>query len=196
MSIPQLFQLNTIVVSQKVGVFKIANQYELLDESDKQIGFVQEMIPGWAKALRLFLNKSMLPFELDVMDESNKVIAKIKRGFTLFMSKVQVLDAEGKLLGTFQGKWKLMGTRFEIQDATGAKVGTIEGDWKGWDFKIQDATGVQIGSVNKKWAGALKEMFSTADKYKVEINPEVAEDNNKVLMVSVAIAVDMILKNN
>ena len=34
-------------------------------------------------------------------------------------------------------------------------------------FKIFNNEGQQIGTVNKKWAGALKEIFTTADKYKL-----------------------------
>jgi uncharacterized protein YxjI len=196
MSIPKLFELNTIVVNEKVGMFKMANAYLLQDEQANEIGFVQENLSFFAKMLRLFVNKAMLPFELHITDENKTVVARIKRGFTLFMSKVQVFDGNDKLIGTFQGKFKFMGSRFEIQDENGTKVGEINGDWKGWDFKITNKDNKQIGSVNKKWAGALKEIFTTADRYKVEINPEVAEDEDKVLIVSVAIAVDMILKES
>lgn len=196
MQIPKLFQLDTIVVNQKVAMFQFGNQYQLQDSQGSDVGFVQENVPGWAKVARLFLNKAMLPFELDILDENQTVVAKIKRGFTLFMSKVEVQDGAGKVIGTFKGKMKLMGSRFDIHDQSDAPVGKIEGNWKGWEFKITDNTGNIIGNVNKKWAGGMKELFTTADKYKVEMNPQVQEDENKVLMVSVAIAVDMIMKNN
>lgn len=194
--IPKLFELNTIIVNEKVGVLKIANQYKLQNEKGEDVGAVHEKVPGWSFALRMVLNKSMLPFELNITDEQNQVLASIKRGFTLFMSKVKVFDGSGKLIGTFQGKFKLLGTRFDIEDENGARVGTIEGNWKGWDFKISDKDGNQIGSVNKKWAGALKEVFTTADKYKVEISEKVSEDENKILIVAVAITIDMILKES
>ncbi|MBD3362690.1 scramblase [Candidatus Dojkabacteria bacterium] len=195
MPIPKLFQQNTFVVNQKAGLFKMANQYQLQDEQQNDIGFVQEVVPGWAKFARFFLNKQLLPFELSIMDENQNLLAKIKRGFTLAMPKVQVFDANEKLIGTFRGKFKLLGVKFEIQDEEGNIVGEINGNWKGWDFTITDQNGNQIGTVNKKWAGAMKEIFTTADRYKVEINPSVAEDENKILMVAVAISIDMILKN-
>ena len=34
------------------------------------------------------MSKAMLPFELEIQDTDQKVLAKIKRGFTFFMSKL------------------------------------------------------------------------------------------------------------
>ncbi len=196
MSIPKLFQLDTIVVNEKLQVLKWGNSYQLLDETGNEIGFVKENVPGWAKILRLFLNKSFLPFELQIQDENQNVMARIERGFTFWMSNVNVYDQNNKLIGNFKAKFKLFGSEFEILDENKVLVGKIKGDWKGWDFTITDNNGKQIGTVNKKWAGAMKELFTSADKYKVQIDPSVQEDENKILMVSVAITVDMIMKES
>jgi hypothetical protein len=40
----------------------------------------------------------------------------------------------------------------------------------------------------------MKEIFTTADKYRVSIIPEYAEDSNKIIIVSTAIIVDMVMK--
>lgn len=196
MSMPKLFTNDTIIVDEKVAFIKFENQYQLYDKNGSEIGFVQENIPTWSKIARFLINKSMLPFELDIQDQNGNVLAKIKRGFTLWLSTVEILDTDNRLLGTFKGKFKLMGSKFIIKDASEAEVGKIEGDWKGWNFVISDEHGEKIGSVNKKWHGAIKEIFTTADKYKVEIEPQVKEDKEKILILSVAIAIDMILKES
>jgi hypothetical protein len=53
-----------------------------------------------------------------------------------------------------------------------------------------------IGTINKKWAGVAKELFTTADKYKVNIDPAYKEDYRKVAIIVAAITVDMVLKGS
>ena len=63
------------------------------------------------------------------------------------------------------------------------EIASITGDWKGWNFKIIDNNNNQIGTISKKWNGILKEAFTTADKYVVDIVPEYAEDKKKMAIV-------------
>lgn len=193
---PKLFELNTVIVNEEMSVFRFENKYQLLNETGELVGYVCQKLSTGAKIARLFMSKAMLPFELEIQDTDQKVLAKIKRGFTFFMSKVDVLNSDGKLIGRFQGKLRLLGSRFDLEDEDGKKLGKIEGNFTGWDFKIFNNDGQQIGTVNKKWGGALREVFTTADKYKVEIDEHVEENEDKMVILSVAIAVDMIMKEN
>ncbi|MFC2110973.1 phospholipid scramblase-related protein [Bacteroidota bacterium] len=70
----------------------------------------------------------------------------------------------------------------------------IAGDWKAWNFTIKNSADAQIGTISKKWAGAVKEIFTTADKYNVNIESNFANETAKVLVVSSAITIDMVLK--
>jgi uncharacterized protein YxjI len=72
----------------------------------------------------------------------------------------------------------------------------IKGDWKAWNFTIVDAAGRELGIITKKWAGAFKEIFTTADKYRVNIAKECPEDVNKIAIVAGAITIDMVLKES
>jgi len=193
---PKLFELNTIIVNEEMSILRFENKYQLMNENGELVGYVCQKLSTGAKIARLFMSKAMLPFELEIQDTDQKVLATIKRGFTLFMSKVDVLNSNDKLIGRFQGKLKLLGTRFDLEDEDGKKLGKIEGNLTGWDFKIYNSNEQQIGSVNKKWAGALREVFTTADKYKVEIDPSVSENEDKIVILSVAVTIDMIIKEN
>ena len=42
----------------------------------------------------------------------------------------------------------------------------------------------------------MKEVFTRADKYYVAVNPDYTEITNKIAIVSCAITIDMVLKNN
>ena len=84
--------------------------------------------------------------------------------------------------------------KFTLLDNLGHEIATIKGDWKAWNFEITDAAGQKIGTIDKKWNGLAKEMFTTADKYAVNIESNLADGNTRVAVASVAAAIDMILK--
>jgi uncharacterized protein YxjI len=196
MTIPKLFQRDTIIVNEKVQFLKWGNTYLLQSDQGDEIGKVIENVPTWAKIARLIISKSILPFELNIQDDSERIIAKVSRDFTFWFSKVKVQDESGKLIGTIRHKFKLLGVKFDIIDEDNNLVAIIEGNWTAWNFVIKDTNGMEIGRIDKKWAGAVKEFFTSADRYKVEINPSVAEDENKILILSISIAIDMILKES
>jgi uncharacterized protein YxjI len=138
----------------------------------------------------------MFPFYLEIIDSNETVLVTIRRGWTFWMSKVTITDAQGSVLGHIRQKFKFFKPTFRIFDATETEVGLITGDWKAWNFEIKDQQGNLIGTISKKWAGAMKEIFTSADKYRVSIVPEHAEDAKKIIIVSTAIIVDMIMKES
>ncbi len=194
--ISSLFLNDDFLIDEKVQVFKMSNEYKIFNAVSEEIGAVDQKLSFGGKIARLMLNKAMLPFELHIEDTQDNCLVKIKRGFTLWTSKIQILDKDDNLLGGISQKFQLFKPKFEVTDAQGDKIGEITGDWKAWNFVIKDKNEVEIGTVNKKWAGAMKELFTTADKYHVHINPDHAEDMSKVILLSAAITIDMVLKES
>lgn len=191
----KFFDHQTYIINQKVNFLKMANEYEVLDENALPIGKIKQRLSGGAAVLRLFLNKAMLPFKLEILDANEQVQATISRGFTFFMSKIAVTMPDGSAPFYIKQKFTLLKSSFQILDSSQQKVGEIAGDWKAWNFAIIDSkTGSEIGRVNKQWAGALKEMFTTADKYMVTLDRSDMDYHKKVAIVSAAITIDMVLK--
>ncbi|XGB39002.1 MAG: hypothetical protein LVT47_12595 [Cyanobacteria bacterium LVE1205-1] len=112
------------------------------------------------------------------------------------MSKIIISDGSGNKLGSVQQKFKLFKPNFKIYDSNEVQIAEITGDWKAWNFTITDAAGTQIGTIGKKWAGALTELFTTADKYNVSIDPTYANKENKIAILASAITIDMVLKES
>jgi len=191
----KFFDHSHFIINQKVQFLKIANEYQVMDDSGQTIGKIKEKVGGAAALLRLFMNKSMLPFHLDILDANDQVQATISRGFTFFMSKITVKTPDGSPPFYIKQKFTMIKTVFTILDASEQKVGDIKGDWKAWNFSITDVSGTEIGRINKKWGGALKEIFTTADKYMVTFDRQDMEYHKKVAIVSAAITVDMVLKD-
>jgi uncharacterized protein YxjI len=195
MVFPDFFEKNTFFIDEKIGFFKFTNAYKVYDEFG-EIGLIHQRLTAGQKFLRLLLKKGMLPFQLEITDLNGDTLVTIKRGWTFWMSKITLTDGKGDLLGKINQKFAILKPTFKIFDDTDTEIAGITGDWKGWSFKIADMNGNQIGTISKKWNGILKEAFTTADKYVVDIVPEYAEDKRKMAIVSCAVTIDMVLKES
>jgi len=195
MSTP-FFTPNHYFIDEKVDFFKFENRYLLYDGDGQRIGGIYQKLTAGQKLLRLLLNKGMLPFMLEIQDEAGVVQATVKRGWTFWMSSIEILDHQGQAIGKIKQQFRLLKSRFRIYDAQEQLVAEINGDWTAWDFVISDAQGQAIGAISKKWAGLAKEMFTTADKYNVGINPALTNPQQKVVILAAAITIDMVLKES
>ncbi|MDQ1087733.1 phospholipid scramblase-related protein [Siphonobacter sp. SORGH_AS_1065] len=192
---PQFFDYNEFVIDEKIGLFKFSNAYKVFNREGEEIGLIQQRVSGFHKALRVIGDlKKMMPFTLEILDTNGMVQATISRGWTLFLSKISITDSNGVTIGSIKQKFKLFKPRFIITDQYDQTIAEINGDWKAWDFTITDAHAIPIGSISKKWNGAMREIFTSADKYVVSIEESVAEDTRKIAIVSTAITIDMVLK--
>jgi uncharacterized protein YxjI len=194
--LPEFFHCDDYFIDEKVGLLKFANAYKVFNQDGQQIGNIRQEVPLWHKFLRLLLDKRMFPFTLNIADANEQVVASIHRGWTFWMSKIEIRDANGVLVGGIKQKFKLMKPLFHILDANGQILAEIKGDWKAWNFRIVDTAERELGTITKKWAGAFKEVFTSADKYRVSIARECPEDINKMAIVAGAITIDMVLKES
>ncbi|MEQ1552899.1 MAG: phospholipid scramblase-related protein [Ferruginibacter sp.] len=195
MVFPDFFEKNTFFIDEKIGFFKFTNAYKVYDEYG-EIGLISQRLSTWQKFLRLLINKAMMPFHLQIIDLNGDVLASINRGWTFWMSKITITDNNNDLLGSVKQKFAFLKPTFIISDEAGSEIARITGDWKGWNFTIVDTNNNLIGTISKKWNGILKEAFTTADKYIVDIVPAYAEDKKKIAIVSCAITIDMVLKES
>ncbi|MDN5288246.1 MAG: Scramblase family protein [Mucilaginibacter sp.] len=194
--ITNFFNGHDYFIDQKVNFFKFANTYKVFNEQGAQIGAVQQKLTTGQKILRLFVGKPALPFKLEIVDQNEQVQATISRGWTFFMSKILVHDANGADVAIIKQKFKFFKPTFKIEDTTGLLIAEITGDWKAWNFSIKDGQGLSIGSISKRWAGAMKEIFTTADKYNVHIEPTYTQTKHRIAIISAAITIDMVLKES
>lgn len=195
--IPTFFVGDEYFIDEKVSFLKFTNEYKVYNQLGANIGVIKQRMSGWHKFFTLLVNKAMLPFQLEILDANGQLQATINRGWTFWMSKIIVADASGAEIGHIQQKYTFFKPTFLINDpATGANIAQITGDWKAWNFAIKNSTGEEMGRITKKWAGAMKEIFTTADKYNVSIDPKYAENNKKVAIIATAITIDMVLKES
>ena len=187
---------NLFFVKEHIGIFKAANNYDILDPKTQKIIMIcrEENLGFFTKILRFTDYKRMTPFNIVISTESGEIIVTVKRGISLFRSMVEVYDPRGLLVGTFRQKIMSIGGKFDLLDTAGNVQCTLNGNWKGWNFKfIKDD--LELASVSKKWAGLGKELFTTADNYMLQIESFV-KDNDPLRMsiLAAVMCIDMVLK--
>jgi len=190
------FESNSYFIDEKVNLLKFENSYQIYNEKGENIGIIKQKLSAGQKLLRLLINKAMLPFLLEIKNSDDQLEASISRGWTFFMSKIIIKNAQGEIIGSIKQKFKLFKPTFKIFNSADVLIAEINGDWKAWNFSITDASNNQIGSISKKWAGALKEIFTSADKYNVSIEDNYSNLENKIAILSGAITIDMVLKES
>lgn len=186
----------TYLVKERVAFLKLVDTWDILDPTTgSALGSATENVSGFMKALRLVINKRMLPTAIEIRTgETFPPVLTIKRsGF--FRPDVQVLDAKGNVLGSFKGKFFSIGGGFFLRDASGRQIGEVKGDWKGWNFKFLNESGAELGTVTKKWAGLGKELFTSADNYVIALNASAKlAPETSALLLAAGLAIDTIYK--
>jgi uncharacterized protein YxjI len=194
----ELLSRNVLVISQKAKLVELTNEYRILDEDGNQIGFIREEGQSKArKALRFLSNvDQFLTHRLGVYDTSGQRVAELLRPAKLLKSTVQIADGQGAVVGKIIQQNVFGKKRFGLQSAAGEDIGSINAEnWRAWDFAVQDAQGREVGRITKKWAGILKEGFTTADNYILQITADVSPEL-RLVMVASAAGVDTALKQD
>ena len=192
----KFFDSNTYFIDEKVNFLKLENCYRIYNDKGENIGAIKQKLSVGQKILRLILNKAMLPFLLEIKNSDDNLEASISRGWTFFMSKITIKNAQGDVIGIIEQKFTLFKPTFKILSPSGVLIAEISGDWAAWNFKIIGTSSNQIGTISKKWAGAMKEIFTSADKYNVNIEANYSNTENKIAILSGAIVIDILLKES
>ena len=186
------------LIKEHVGMLKAANQYDVFNPNNQQkILECREPNLGWlTKIFRFTDYKRMTPFAIEIRTPEGMPVFSVRRGLSLWLSKVEVLDPNGVLVGLFQQKWFSIGGKFTVLDAQGNAVCDLVGKWTSWQFSFKQGTQV-LATVSKKWSGLGKELFTSADNYVLSISEQVpANDPNRILILAAVMCIDMVLKED
>ena len=190
------FATNSYFIDEKVKIFYLNNAYKIYNDRGVVVGSVNQKLTTQQKLLRLVMKKSMLPFNLEIINANNEIEATISRGWTFFLSRAQIYDSKGNIIATIQQEFHLFKPTFKIFNRSGDLIAQITGNWRAWNFIMKNSYDIQIGTINKKWAGLAQELFTTADKYNVTIDPKYANDQIKLAILATAITIDIVFKSD
>lgn len=187
---------NLFFVKEHVGLFKAASNYDILDPQTNQVimNCREERLGFFTKMLRFTDYKRNTPFDIQIRTPDGAPVLTVKRGITLFLSKVDVLNEVGQRVGGFQQKLFSIGGAFTVLGSNDQPVCELKGKWTGWEFTFMSGN-VELAKVSKKWAGLGKELFTSADNYILQISDQVPFDNPvRMLIVGAVMSIDLVLK--
>lgn len=184
-----MFNQKQYIVSERTGMMKMTDAFDILHpESGEKIGVAQEKVSTGVHMMRMLLNKQMLPTKIEIAPEENGTpLVTISRGFSMMRVRSTVTNASGEVIGMFQSR--MMSRGLDVLDAQGEKFARLECDWKGFNFKFLDKDGNELGTVSKKFAGLAKELFTSADKYMVDLNG-VDNPDTAALLLAASVVLD------
>jgi len=191
-----LLDRRELLVKERIAVLKLTDTYDLFDlASGQPIGMARDEPPGWAKYLRLLLNKKLLPTTINIYEsESTPPALALHKGASFLRCTVRV-ERGGRVLGSFRSKLFSLGGGFWVQDAQGQPLAEVKGDWKGWNFRFLSTDGGELGLVTKKWAGLGRELFTSADNYVVSLAATTAPGSDTAaLLLAAGLAIDLVFK--
>lgn len=187
---------NQFFIKEHVGLFKAANNYDILDPETQEIVMAcrEEKLGIFTKILRFTKYKRMTPFHVEIQTPDGEPLVHIKRGISIFLSKVRVEDGNGQYLGGFKQKFFSIGGKFDVLDADDMPVCSLKGKWTSWDFKFMRED-KELAHVSKEFAGFAKELFTSADNYMLTISDSIPADNPvRKLIMGAVMCIDMVLK--
>lgn len=189
-------QHNLYLVKEHVGLFKTTNNYDMFDPGTGQLLLeCREEKQGWlTQILRLSKYKRYTPFDIVIRTPDGRPQVRVKRGISLFLSKVSVHDGQEEVLGWFQQRLFSLGGAFQVLSPSEEPLCELKGKWTGWDFRFL-AGQTELARVTKKWQGIGREMLTSADNYMLSISDEVPADNPiRELILAAVVCIDMVLK--
>ena len=187
---------NAYFVKEHVGMFKAANNFDILDPESGQIILEcrEPKLGFFTKWFRFTKYKRYTPFAIEIRDSTGEPVAYVRRNASFFRSIVQVFDEKETPVGSFRQKLLSIGGEFEILDAEGNSGCMLKGSWSSWNFRFE-RDGVLLAQVSKKWAGIGKELFTSADNYMLVIEASVpSADPIRRLILAAVLCIDMVLK--
>ena len=193
-----LLNRNVLVVNQKAKLIELTNEYKILDQEGLEIGVIRQEGQSTARKVLRFVSKldQFLTHKLAVYDASGQKVVELLRPAKFLKSTVEVSDGAGRPVGKIVQQNVVGKIRFAFEGAGGNDLGSINAqNWRAWDFAIQDNTGADVGRITKKWAGLLKEGFTTADNYVLEITGKVSSEL-RLLILAAGAGVDLALKQD
>jgi uncharacterized protein YxjI len=188
-----LLAQQVLIVKQKLKLVELRNDYAVLDQSGRQIGaVVQATQSPLAFLARVFTSWDVtLPITLHILGPGTVTELIVHKPW--FTWRCQVVRPDGVVLGEITKQIRLGRARFTLLDPRGARLGEVRArNWRAKDFSVLDGAGQPIARVTKRWAG-LRELFTDADTYVVEVSPA-AVDPLRSLAVATCLVIDVVMK--
>lgn len=167
--------------------WETSNKYAILDSQRGEQGFIAERGGGFATKLKRLLLRSHRPLDIDVLSRTSEVLLHLSRAFFWFFSDLDVKSPEGERFGSVHRRFGILRKIYDLKDETGHVFARIESPiWRLWTFPVVGTQAV----ISKKWGGALRELFTDADTYRVDFSDHPWSNPQRAVLLAAAISID------
>ncbi|MDQ3264533.1 MAG: phospholipid scramblase family protein [Myxococcota bacterium] len=170
--------------------FETRNKYAITTPDRTQVAFAAEQQRGiLGFLLRQFLGH-WRPFEIHFMCPDRRPLFRAVHPFRFLFQRLEVFDAGGRALGAIQQRFALLTKRFDVLGPGGEVLLEMRsGLFKLWTFPFFRGE-EQRAVIEKKWGGALGELFTDKDNFRVRFQGRLTAAE-RTLILAAAIFVDL-----
>lgn len=175
--------------------FESKNRFELRDEAGSRLGYAAEEASGIGQWFLRNLFGRCRRATVHVYDAAGARAGRGEKAFRWFFHRMEVFDGEQRL-GAVQRKWSWFHRVFAIENTAGEEVMELRSPFfHPWTFTLT-FQGHEAGVIRKKWGGLLKEMFTDADVFGVEMGAQIPVEVRKLLLVATFLVDFTCFENN
>jgi uncharacterized protein YxjI len=175
--------------------FDSRNTYVVYDEMGNPVFNVEEQGRGFGQFLKRVFLGAYRPFTSHVEDLAGGggQVLTLRRPFRFIFHRLEVRDKDGTYIGAIQRRWTWIRRKYEVEGPDGQILCTLFGPiFRPWTFEIQlPGSDIEMGVVQKKWSGLLKEAFTEADNFWVELD-RIQDPALKTLLFSATVLIDTV----
>jgi uncharacterized protein YxjI len=171
---------------------EMRNIYDVHDQTGAAVLRVREQGAGILQFLKRIFVGPLRPFEALVGDAaSDEPVLRLRRPFRFFLHRLEVATARGERVGAIQRRWSWFRRIYVIEDALGHEVANLFGPiLRPWTFEVR--LGEQVrGTIRKRWSGLLKEAFTDADNFGVELG-NLPDPQLRALTFAATVLIDVV----
>ncbi|XP_013177516.1 PREDICTED: phospholipid scramblase 1-like [Papilio xuthus] len=192
LGLKQLGNLSELCVRQKVTHFA-NNKYVVMTPDGSPVLFAREdsglmdrLLMGTSRALHI-----------NVFDTEDKEVMRFRRPYTMGPDKMEVCVC-GRGVALVRKEFTFLKPVINVNDAADRPLFRVKGPLaitSQCDFEIYNMEKKRVGAIRKKWGGLVREAFSSADNYVIEL-PADLDVRYKAALLGTCFLIDFMYYEN
>lgn len=171
--------------------YETRNKYEILDANHNSIGFAAEQNKGIFNFLvRQFLGH-WRKFDILFFDNHRQKVMQAHHPFRWIFQRLEMRDHTGRPIGALQQRFSILHKKFDVVGDHGQHLFyMISPLWRIWTFKFMRREN-EVARVEKKWSGLFSEALTDRDNFRILMNAQGIEPDQRMLLVASAVFIDL-----
>ena len=171
--------------------FETRNRYAAMDASGSTIGAIAEVSTGFGATMSRWFIGSHRALDIHVLEGDGSELLHLTRPFFLLFSSLEIAEATGAKLGRINRRFGIFYRKYDLLDEFGNCFGRIKAPrWRIWTFPVEGTDGISRAKISKKWGGAVREIFTDADTYRVSFEGGSWTATHRKVIFAAAISID------